>query len=86
MNRNEPDSIIVGLEQTKILDMKGVRTAMATTLFKEGELSLARSAHLANMPLADFISHISRLGIPVINLSVEETEKDMDTLDQWLAQ
>ncbi|MEE9303133.1 MAG: UPF0175 family protein [Thiotrichaceae bacterium] len=86
MNRNEPDSIIVGIEQAKILNMNGVRTAMATSLFKGGELSLARSAQLANMPLADFISHVSRLGIPVINLSKAETEQDMDTLEEWLAQ
>ena len=57
----------------------------ATSLFKSGELSLARAAKLAEMELSDFIVHISRLGIPVINLSKEETEQDMDTLEQWLA-
>lgn len=82
MNRDQPDSVLIGLEQTKMLDMEGVRAAMATNLFRDGDLSLARSAKLANMPLADFIAHISRLGIPVISLSAEEAEKDMDTLDQ----
>lgn len=85
MNRNEPESVMVGIQQTKTLDMPGVRVALATSLFKDGELSLARSAKLAKMALADFIAHVSRLGIPVINLSKEETEQDMDTLDQWLA-
>ncbi len=85
MNRNEPESVMVGIRQTKTLDVPGVKVALATSLFKGGDLSLARSAKLAEMPLADFISHVSRLGIPVINLSAEETEKDMDTLDQWLA-
>ena len=59
-------ALMVGLKQTKALDMPGVRTALATALFKDGELSLVRSAHLADMPLTDFISHISRLRIPVI--------------------
>ena len=85
MNRNEPESIMVGIKQTRTLDMPGVRVALATSLFKDGELSLARSAKLANMALADFIAHVSRRGIPVINLSKEDTEQDMDTLDQWLA-
>ncbi len=64
--------------------MFSVRIALAVSLFKWEALSLARSARLANMPLADFIAHLSRLGIPVINQTAEETNKDMDTLAQWL--
>jgi predicted HTH domain antitoxin len=64
--------------------MPGIRQALATALFKDGELSLARSAKLADMPLASFIAHISRLGIPVINQTAEEVLEDMDTLEQWL--
>ena len=86
MNRNEPDALIVGVNTGNVIDMPGVRKAMATALFKDGELSLARSAKLAKMALADFIEHISRLGIPVINQSAEEVQQDMDTLDQWLQQ
>ncbi|SMG63143.1 [weak similarity to] protein belonging to Uncharacterised protein family UPF0175 [methanotrophic bacterial endosymbiont of Bathymodiolus sp.] len=86
MNRNEPDTLIVGVNTGNVIDMPGVRKAMATALFKDGELSLARSAKLAKMALADFIEHISRLGIPVINQTAEEVQQDMDTLDQWLQQ
>lgn len=84
MNRNEPDALMVGLKSSNIVNMPGVRMALATALFKEGELSLARSAKLAEMPLATFIAHISRLGIPVINQTAEEIKQDIDTLDQWL--
>ncbi|WP_205526836.1 hypothetical protein [Synechococcus sp. SynAce01] len=31
-----------------------------------------------------FISHLSRLGIPVIRLTEAETNADLDTLEQWL--
>lgn len=86
MNRNEPDALIVGVSTSKIIDMPGVRKAMATALFKDGDLSIARSAKLANMALADFITHVSRLGIPVINQTAEEVLLDMGTLDQWLNQ
>lgn len=85
MNRNKPDALMVGVEQIKSLDMPGVALALATSLFKNGELSLARSANLAKMPLVDFISHLSRLKIPVINQDPDDVAQDMDTLDQWLA-
>ena len=84
MNRNEPDALMIGLKSSKIIGMPGVRKALATALFKDGELSLARSARLADMPLANFIAHVSRLGIPVINQTAKEVQEDMDTLEQWL--
>ncbi len=84
MNRNEPDALMIGLKAAKIIDMPGVRVALATALFKDGELSLARSAKLADKALADFISHISRLGIPVINQTAEGAQEDLETLEQWL--
>lgn len=84
MNRNEPDALMIGLKSSKIIGMPGVCLALATALFKDGNLSLARSARLADIPLVDFIAHISRLGIPVINQTTEEVQEDMDTLDQWL--
>ena len=55
MNRNEPDVLMVGLKSSNIIDMPGVRKALATALFKEGDLSLARAAKLADVPLASFI-------------------------------
>jgi predicted HTH domain antitoxin len=67
-----------------ILGIAGVRKALATALFKDGDLSLSRSAKLADMLLTDFIAHISRLGIPVIKQTAEEVQEDMDTLEQWL--
>ena len=72
MNRNEPDALMIGLKSAKIIGMPGVRKALATALFKDGDLSLARSAKLADMPLADFIAHVSRLGFPVIDQTADE--------------
>ncbi|MBI4754555.1 MAG: UPF0175 family protein [Betaproteobacteria bacterium] len=85
MNRDRPDALMVGLQATGVLDVAGVRPALATALFRDGHLSLARSARLADMPVAEFIRHVSRLGIPVIRLDAEEAARDMETLDQWLA-
>ncbi len=64
----------------------GTRSALATALFRDGGLSLARSAKLANMSLSAFITHVSRLGIAVVDQTPPEYLSDMETLDRWLAQ
>ena len=85
MNRDQPDAVLVGLQSGKILSEPGVRIALAVALFKDGGLTLVRSAKLAQMPLASFIAHVSRLGIAIIDLTVDEVKQDIETLDQWLA-
>jgi predicted HTH domain antitoxin len=85
MNRDRPDALMVGLDSSDMLQMKGVRAALATALFRDGHLSLARSARVAEMPVAAFVAHVSRLGIAVVRLDAREAARDMDTLDEWLA-
>lgn len=85
MNRDRPDALLVGVETAGMLEARGVRPALATALFRDGHLSLARAARLAEMTVAQFAAHVSRLGIPVVRLSQQETRRDMDTLDEWLA-
>ncbi|QKS29676.1 MAG: UPF0175 family protein [Candidatus Accumulibacter similis] len=58
----------------------GVRAALATALFRDGNLSLGRAARLAEMSLPAFPQHLSRLGIPAIGGSAEEANRDMETL------
>ncbi len=85
MNRDKPDALMIGVDMVGGLTGAGVRPALATALFRDGHLSLARAARLADMPLSAFISHLSRLGIPVVTLDAAETIRDLDTLDEWLA-
>jgi predicted HTH domain antitoxin len=85
MNRDKPNALLVGLESTGALNADGVRPALATALFRDGHLSLVRSARLAEMPVSQFAAHVSRLGIAVVRLSADEATRDMDTLDEWLA-
>lgn len=84
MNGDHPSAVLVHLEDSGLLEMPGIRRALATALFKDGSLSLARSARLADMPLPDFMQHLSRLGIPVIQGSAQEVRKDVETLEAWL--
>ena len=84
LNRDHPDALLIGLEQGGVLQAPGVRAALATALFRDGELSLVRAARVADMDVVNFISHLGRLGIPVIRLTASETNTDLDTLEQWL--
>jgi predicted HTH domain antitoxin len=85
MNHDRPDVLMVGVEMTGMLEARGVRPALATALFRDGHLSLARAARLAEMTVAQFAAHVSRLGIPVVRLNEQETRRDMDTLEEWPA-
>lgn len=84
LNHGRPEALMMGLASTGLLELAGVRAALATALCRYGHLSLARAARVAQMHLPDFTAHVSRLGIPVIQTSVEESERDLDTLDRWL--
>jgi predicted HTH domain antitoxin len=84
LNRDHPDAVLICLEEGGLLQAPGVRAALATALFRDGELSLVRSARVAEMDVASFISHLGRLGIPAIRLTAAETNADLDTLEQWL--
>ena len=85
MNRDRPDALMVGMNLAGVLDARGVKPALATALFRDGHLSLARAARLAEMPLGEFVAHVSRLGITVVRLDADEAARDLDTLDAWLA-
>ena len=84
LNRDHPDAVLIGLEEGGVLQAPGVRAALATALFRDGELSLVRAARVAEIDVASFISHLGRLGIPAIRLTAAETNADHDTLEQWL--
>ena len=84
LNRGRPEALMLGLASTGALDLAGVRAALATALFRDGNLSLARAARVAQMPLPEFMAHLSRLGIPVIQMTAAEGEGNLETLDRWL--
>ena len=48
MNRDQPVAVMIGLQSGKLLSKPGARAALATALFRDGGLSLMRSARMAN--------------------------------------
>jgi predicted HTH domain antitoxin len=85
MNRDKPDALLVHLDDQELLGMPGVRLALATALFRDGNLPVGRAARLARVTLVDFIQHLSRSGIPVVAGEAKDVRDDTETLDAWLA-
>ncbi len=84
MNRDTPDAVLVHLDDETLLNMPGVRLALATALFRDGDLALGRAAKVAHVALVDFIQHVSRLGIPVVKGTAEQVSKDAEATESWL--
>ena len=84
MNRDQPEALLVHLDDESLLGEPGVRLALATSLYREENVSLGRGAKIAAMPLAEFMLHVSREGIPVIRGSIKTVREDVKSLESWL--
>ena len=85
MNRDKADALLVHLVDDMLLGMPGVRLALATALYRDGNLPVGRAARLAGVSTVEFIQHLSRSGIPVVAGNPEQVQRDVETLDTWLA-
>ncbi|MDZ7855902.1 UPF0175 family protein [Sphaerotilus sp.] len=85
MNRDTPDAVLVGIEQLGIADLPHVRRALAVSLFRGGDISAATAAKVAQVPLADMLSLLSAMGIPLYGGSPADAVQEMDTGARWLA-
>lgn len=83
LNRQQPEALLVHLGDDSLLAEPGIRLALATALYKDESLSLGRAAQFSGLALAEFIGHVSRLGIPVVR-GANTVDEDVATLDKWL--
>ncbi|MCY4270194.1 MAG: UPF0175 family protein, partial [Gammaproteobacteria bacterium] len=65
LSRHQPEAVLVHLSDNSLLSEPGMRQALATSLFRDGSLSLGLAAKFAGLAVAEFIDHVSKLGIPV---------------------
>jgi len=85
MNRDQPEALLFHLDDQGLLGEPGVRLALATALYRSESVSLGRGARIADMPLADFMLHVSQEGIPVIRGNTKSLREDLKDLDVWRA-
>ena len=82
---NEPTALIVAFGAEGVPDRDEVKLALATALFKDGVISLGRAAQLAVVGVTQMVSHLSRLGVAIVQAEDTEVASDLETLDTWLA-
>jgi len=82
---DHPEALILHLGIEGMEGAPDVKLALATALFKSGSLSLGRAARVAEVAVTELISHLSRLGVPVVESETAEVEAELDTLETWLA-
>ena len=83
LNRDRAEALLVHLSDETMLSEPGVRRALATSLYRDESLSLGQSARLAGLPVAEFIQHVSRLGIPVVRGSAATVQEDAEAIEDW---
>lgn len=84
MNRDQPEAVLFHLSDDGLLGEPGVRLALATALYRSESVSLGRGAKIAEMPLANFMLHVSREGMPVIRGNIKSVREDVKSLESWL--
>lgn len=73
--------LFVSVPFSEQLVQHGVHTALAESLFKQHAISLGKAAKLAHMSIAEFTSHLSQLGIPVVDYDADELEQELHYFD-----
>ncbi len=86
MNRSTPFALMLGMDSMPTAADSHARMALAVTLFKEGGLSWMQAAKYAQCSASQFMKHLSRLGIPVIDMAADELRREVETAEKWLAQ
>ena len=83
MNRDQPEALLVHLDDEALLSQPGVRRALATALYRDESFSLGQAARFAALPIAEFMQHVSRLGIPVVRGTAASVREDAQKVLAW---
>jgi len=75
------DSILTSLNMEAVEVAFSMRKEFAMKSFKDGKLTLAQGADFCGMNLYDFISTVSRAGIPIIDYSIEDVDRELAQLN-----
>jgi predicted HTH domain antitoxin len=84
LNRDQPEAVLFHLDEEGLLAEPGMRLALASALYKSESVSLGRAAKIAGISLAEFMTHVSARGLPVIRGNVKDIHEDVKNLEAWL--
>ena len=80
---DQPNALIVHLDESVTAAEQSVRPALAAALFKDETLSLGGAVRLSNMSMQDFLGYLAELGIDVVRAN-ETTDREAGDLSRWL--
>jgi predicted HTH domain antitoxin len=76
-NRDKPDTLLVSMEQLAgIPNLDQVKLVLGVALFRDKLLSLSAAAKVAGKSLAEMLTLVSKMGIPVVDYSADEAAAD----------
>jgi len=87
MNRDVPQAVLVDLQRLGVPDLPAVRVALAVSLFRNGSVSAGFAARVAGKPLADMLTLLSGMGIPLTSdgkAAADEASEEMRQARDWL--
>lgn len=71
------------LDDVSLLAEPGIRRALAAALYRDRSLSLGQAARFSGFSIAEFIQHVSRLGIPVVDGTSDTVREDAEAIAEW---
>lgn len=81
---NEPDALLVHLDESLTGTESGIRPALAASLYREGCVSLGKAAEVSGLSVSEFIDHLGGLGIDVVRQD-ETTSREAADVSAWLS-
>ena len=75
------DSILTSLNMEVEEIALSMRKEFALKSFRDGKLTLAQGADLCGMNIYDFIGAVSQAGIPIIDYSIEDVDRELAQLN-----
>ena len=79
---NQPNALLLHLSDSLLETEKSLLPALASSLYKDGTLSLGAAAKLSKMSLSDFIQHLAHLNIDVI--THDAINNEVKDLSAWI--
>ena len=78
------DNILTSLNMEATEIAHSMRKEFAMQSFRNGKLTLSQGADFCGMNIYDFISCVSQAGIPIIDYSIEDVERELIQLNDTL--
>jgi predicted HTH domain antitoxin len=75
------DTILTSLNMRAEEIAQSMRQGFALKSFQDGKLTLVQAAVFCGMNIYDFISTASQAGIPIIDYSIEEIDRELALLN-----